>query len=321
MSREPNPEPEPIAAVVVGCGRIAGGFNDRDEAHVLTHAAAYRRLGVPLAGCCDLDPARARAFASRWGAARHGERVEDVLVGEGPLVASVCTPAAAQLETLRVLVRDARLRAVLLEKPLGASLAEAEVLAGLADAWGRPVLVNYFRAYTPFYVALDGLLRDAAWGALSRVVVTYSGTLESHVSHALERLIAGLGAPTAVVRHGVASPAPHFSAVFEAGPEAVFVPVPGLEHALFELDFLFARGRLRVVDSERRAEAFAAGADALFPGYATLTPTAPLPSQPSHELTAAVRALLQAARSGRDPARGLARALAVARVLAALAAP
>jgi len=47
------------SALIVGCGRIAGGFNDADESAVLTHALAYRRLGVTLAGCCDRDPARA----------------------------------------------------------------------------------------------------------------------------------------------------------------------------------------------------------------------------------------------------------------------
>src|SRR5207344_3228092 len=125
---------------------------------VLTHALAYRRLGIPIVGCCDRDPARAQAFAQRWGVARHGPRVEDVL-GETPTIVSVCTPPSAQPEILRALTAHPAVRTILLEKPLGATLAAAEDMSRQADAWGRPVLMNYFRAFTAFYRDLEEQLR------------------------------------------------------------------------------------------------------------------------------------------------------------------
>ena len=304
----------------MGCGRIAGGFNEHSEAQVLTHALAYRRLGIPIAGCCDRDPERARAFAQRWGIARHGLSVPDV-IGDSPVVVSVCTPPTAQPEILRALTAQPSVRAALLEKPLGATLAAAEDLAGQADAWGRPVLVNYFRAFTAFYRDLEGQLRDSRWGAVRGVTVHYKGTLASHVSHALERLIASFGAPVRVRRLAGDDAAPLFEATFPQGARALFVPLPDVAYSVFELDFFGEKGRLRVVDSERRVELSAARPDADYAGYSVLEAVSSDAPALTFEMTGAVEAAVEAARRGRDASGIRQRAVEVARALEGAAGP
>ena len=120
MSDAPSPDPARLAAVIVGCGRIAGGFNEHSEALVLTHALAYRRLGIPIAGCCDRDPERARAFAQRWGIARHGLSVQDVIGGLARRRQRLHPAVRAARDPSRAHYRQPSVRAVLLEKPLGA---------------------------------------------------------------------------------------------------------------------------------------------------------------------------------------------------------
>jgi predicted dehydrogenase len=320
VSDAPSPDPAGLAAVIVGCGRIAGGFNEHSEAQVLTHALAYRRLGIPMAGCCDRDPARARAFAQRWGIARHGVRAEDV-IGDAPVVVSVCTPPSAQPEILRALMAHPSVRAVLLEKPLGATLAAAEELSRQAEAWGRPVLVNYFRAFTAFYRDLEGQLRGPRWGAVRSVTAHYKGTLASHVSHALERLIASFGAPASVRRLAGDDDTPLFEATFREGVRALFVPLPDVSYSVFELDFFCAKGRLRVVDSERRAEFSLARPDADYAGYSVLEAVSPDTPGMTFEMTGAVEAAVEAARRGRDASGIRLRAVEVARALEGAAGP
>jgi predicted dehydrogenase len=300
--------------VIVGCGRIAGGFNEHSEAQVLTHAAAYRRLGIPLAGCCDQDQARARTFATRWEVSTAGADLSEVLPAE-PVVVSVCTPPGAQPQILPVLMAQPSVRAVLLEKPLGTTFADATALAAQAQAWGRPVLVNYFRAFTDFYRELETQVRADRWGAVRRATLHYSGTLESHVSHALERLIAMFGIPDSVVRLGGEDASPLFSATFAEGMRALFVPLAGVKYSVFELDLFCERARLRVTDSERRVELFVARMDPHFVGYSVLEPALLQSAPPTHEMIGAVAATLRAARAGRDESGVLTRAVAVARVL------
>ncbi len=313
MSPERSPEVSP-AALIVGCGRIAGGFNQRDETLALTHAASYRRLGIPIAACCDSDPARARAFAQRWGVPRHGSKLDD-LIGEQPLLLSVCTPAESQADVLGAAMAHQNVVAALVEKPCGGSLLQTTEIERQAAAWRRPVLVNYFRAFTPFYQAFAERVNADAWGVLRRATIHYGGTLESHACHALERLIFSFGAPKASESLTGDPAAPLVRLSFEAGAEALLVPARGPGYSIFEMDHFFARGRVRIVDGERRVELFEAGDDPDFPGYRSLRPADPKLPPLSHELHESVAALVTAARSGRDDSGTLARAVAVARVV------
>jgi predicted dehydrogenase len=187
--------------------------------------------------------------------------------------------------------------------------------------WRRPVLVNYFRAFTPFYQAFAESVKADTWGALRRATIHYGGTLESHGCHALERLIFSFGAPTASESLAGDAAAPLLRLSFEAGAEALLVPARGPSYSVFEIDHFFERGRVRIVDGERRVELFEAGADADFPGYRSLRPAdAKLPPL-SHELHGSVAALVAAARRGRDDSGTLSRAVAVARVVHAIVRP
>ena len=73
--------PATMRVGIVGCGNVAGN-----------HAAAFAGLpGVDLVACCDVDPARAAAFAARHGIAGSVGSV-DALLDLGVDVVSVCTP-------------------------------------------------------------------------------------------------------------------------------------------------------------------------------------------------------------------------------------
>ena len=72
-----------MTAVIVGCGRIAGGYNESDETQVLSHVVALRRAGLTVAGCVDTDPARAERFAKRWSIPEFGSDVTDMLSRTG----------------------------------------------------------------------------------------------------------------------------------------------------------------------------------------------------------------------------------------------
>ena len=213
------------------------------------------------------------------------------------------------------------MRAVLLEKPFGATLAAARELDGQAQQWGRPVLVNYFRAFTAFYRDLEEQLRAQRWGAVRAVTVHYRGTLASHASHALERLIATFGAPDAVRRLSGENDAPLFEATFRGGARALFVPLPRVNYSLFELDFFCERGRVRVVDSERRVETSVVRADPDYPGYSALERAPADVPELTFEMIGAVEAAVEAARQGQDTSGIRLRAVEVARALEGVARP
>jgi predicted dehydrogenase len=93
---------------------------------------------VALVGVCDRDLARARAVASELGAPAYGE--PDKLLGEAD-AAIVAVSAVAHYEVARRAL-EAGLD-VLVEKPIAATLAEADALVALAASRARVLQVGH----------------------------------------------------------------------------------------------------------------------------------------------------------------------------------
>ena len=99
--------------LIVGCGRIAGGFNEGDETAVLTHVVAYRRLNAEIVGCVDVDGETASRFARRWSIPRAGIDLAAMVHETQPEVVSLCTPPDARLGPLRLVLAAPSVRSVL----------------------------------------------------------------------------------------------------------------------------------------------------------------------------------------------------------------
>lgn len=261
----------PSRVVIVGCGRIAGGFNEHDEGRVLTHITAYRKLGAAVVGCCDRDGAKAKTFAGRWSVPQYGTDLEALLDATHPDVVSICTPPAGRLPILQRVLDTPSVRAVLLEKPIAACRDETEAIARVVEQSARPVLVNYCRAFDPFYRQLRRDCADGTLGPLRQVVARYYGTARNNASHLIERVMDMVGSPVQAERLAGPDDAPMFEVSFEGTDViALFLPTPGCEYAPIELDLLFERGRIRVIDSEQRVEKFVSRPDENFKGFFNL---------------------------------------------------
>ncbi len=259
--------------VIIGCGRVAGGFNEHDAKRVLTHVVAYRTLGASIVGCCDLDGGKAERFADRWSVPHHSTSLDAVLESTQPEVVSICTPTAGRVPVVECVLATSSVRAVLLEKPIAACREETQAISQLAARSARPVLVNYCRAFDPFYRQVRYDCEDGRFGSLRQVVGRYYGTARNNASHLIERVIHIVGKPSHAQRLAGSADAPVFEVSFAASRvTAMFLPTPGCEYAPLELDLLFEHGRIRVIDSERRAERFMSRPDENFDGFFNLAP-------------------------------------------------
>lgn len=110
-------------AAVIGCGDVS-----------VVHLQAIENLaGIELVGVCDIDPARAETAAERYGVpgfAGHRQLLDAIR----PDVVHVCTPHHQHVP-VAIDCLDAGV-AVLLEKPVAHTVAEAERL--IAAARARP---------------------------------------------------------------------------------------------------------------------------------------------------------------------------------------
>ncbi|MGA2639813.1 MAG: Gfo/Idh/MocA family oxidoreductase [Spirochaetia bacterium] len=137
-----------------------------------THAESFTPMkGVRLAACCDIDPLRARRFAARWNIPKWYADHREMLATEALDAVSVVTVDAAHARVS--LAAIARGLAVLCEKPLATSLADAKKMRDAARAAGVVTHVNFSYRSAPCVQAAAALIRRGGIGRVLHVEASY----------------------------------------------------------------------------------------------------------------------------------------------------
>jgi len=133
-----------LKVAVVGAG--AFGKN-----HLRVYGELGREAGAELCAVVDADPAVVAAAAEQYGIPGFATVAECLAAFPDLDAASVCVPTvrhAAVSEELLVAGAD-----VLIEKPIAASLAEADRIVALAAELGRVVQVGHLERFNPAVTA------------------------------------------------------------------------------------------------------------------------------------------------------------------------
>ena len=139
------------------------------------HAESFSRMrGVKLAACCDLDPARAKQFASQWKIPRWYADPRQLLAAETLDGVSVVTPDAAHASVCLAAIE--RGLAVLCEKPLATTLADARRMRDAARARGVVTQVNFSYRNAPCVQEAAAFIRG---GGIGRVLHAEASYLQS----------------------------------------------------------------------------------------------------------------------------------------------
>ncbi len=136
------------------------------------HLPAYRKGGLPVAAIVDRQAERARGLAAEWGIGASGESLAAVLPGlPGRVIFDVAVPAGSLLELLPAIPRGAT---VLIQKPLGGTLAEAEAIVALCREKGLRAAMNFQLRWAPNMVAARAITDAGALGTLHDIEVQVS---------------------------------------------------------------------------------------------------------------------------------------------------
>jgi len=140
----------------IGCGEHARVAHGPSQAR-----SARERAGLVLAGCCDLDAARAESFRGDFGYDRAYADPVAMLDAEHPDAAVVVVPVERTVG-VGSLVLERRIP-LLLEKPPGETTAEVDCLIAAAEKAGRavPHQVAFNRRFAPMIQELRRRIAEA----------------------------------------------------------------------------------------------------------------------------------------------------------------
>jgi predicted dehydrogenase len=147
--------PRPI--VFVGAGAIVR----------TAHLPAYTRLRFPIAGLFDLCRATAERTAQQFGGLRVFSSVAEVAAAAGAIV-DVAVPGKEIAGVLAQLPRGA---AVLIQKPMGETLAAAREILGVCRERELVAAMNFQLRFSPNVMALTDLVAADRLGDLTDIEV------------------------------------------------------------------------------------------------------------------------------------------------------
>jgi predicted dehydrogenase len=241
-----------IRAAVVGAGAIGARLDGPDAALPLTHAGGYAAAGFALAALVDPDP-KARADAQHWGCTVYAD-FNAMMRAEGPQVLSLAVP----IEERPTLLQQALaypLLAVVAEKPLAPSCAEAERIVTCYRNAKVPLIVNYSRRFVPMWQQMRG-------GQAMSANIRYAKGIRHNGTHAIDlcRMLFGecLAATPLASKNDHWHDDPSVSAFlrFERCPEVFLQALDERCFTLFEVDIISATSRVIVDSDGRRARRF-----------------------------------------------------------------
>jgi predicted dehydrogenase len=127
--------------------------------------------GAEFVACCDVDQARAEAFAARHGFARAYTDAAKMAAGEKLDAVSIVTPNASHADLSVAMLR--RKLHVLCEKPLAMNTAEARRMVGAARKAGTVNMVNFSYRTSGALEKARQLVQDGELGQLRHVEASY----------------------------------------------------------------------------------------------------------------------------------------------------
>jgi predicted dehydrogenase len=206
----PSLPQRPVPIVSIGAGGIVRH----------AHYPAYQKAGFHVAGVFDVDAAQARFMADTFNVAQIFSSLEEA-ISRSPrqVVYDVAVPATAILDVLTRLPEGS---VVLMQKPMGESLAEARAIRDLCHHKRLVAAVNFQMRYAPYILAARSLIDAGAIGQIHdmevRVTVYTPWQLWTflegmsypeifyHSVHYIDLMRSFLGEPKGVYAKSVAHP-------------------------------------------------------------------------------------------------------------------
>ena len=280
------------SVLIVGAGKIGAFFDTPRSKHVLTHAHAFTaHQGFRLLGFVDANRSQAEQAAAIWGGTTFctlseafSQNVIDVVV--------IATPDIFHYPILKE-VAGYLPKLVFAEKPLTASVAQAEEIAELYADKGIRLAVNYSRRFVPEIGTLFSEISDGRYGNYLTGAGYYGkGTLHngSHMLDLVRFLLGEIKDATVISQQNDfydTDPSCSSILTLENGARFYMQAVDCRCYTVFELDLFFEKGRIRITDAGFRIEAQDVDDSSRFAGYRNLGAARIIDTQLENALLAA----------------------------------
>lgn len=263
-------------AAIIGCGRIASRFaQDQKRQGVVTHAQAYRKNpDTELVAAADLNPERLMDFKRTWGLPDVFSDYREMIEKRALDILSICTPTQTHFEIAKYAIEHG-VKAIFCEKPMVATLKEADELEALVRSSRVVFAVNHSRRWDEMEIKIQKFIAEGKLGRIQSVDAYYTAGIANSGSHLIDllRMLTGQEVETVWGLRRIDEDAdPTLDGVlgFSGGFFAFLHGLDVKSYLRFEVDIYGTDGRILVRDSGFGSAYWQAGPHPEFSGYQAL---------------------------------------------------
>lgn len=257
-----------LNCAIVGCGKIAEGFDSSVDNKIRTHIKAYlENNNCSLVGVCDHDEDKLRDLQSRWGSVNVFNDLDLMLSANKIDLLSICTPTESHLESFQS-AANANIKKIWMEKPSSDNSASIQKMIEEANEKDMEVYVNYFRRYDLGFSKVKEELNDL--GKVDNVIGYYSKGIRNNASHLVDLLVWLLGEVRSTkLLSGITDeeyPSASFRLEFNNANAHIF----DFDHKnfeIFELDIICSKGRIKILNGGKLIEFYEVSDSKLYASY------------------------------------------------------
>jgi predicted dehydrogenase len=194
-------------AAIIGTGRIASTYDDevvnppdpsfyrREHRHAglytilpVSHAASYKSTpGFELVAAANRGQEKLVAFGERWAVRALYTDFREMVRQEQPDIVSVCTQSPEKAE-ITIAAAEAGVKAVVVEKAMATSMAEAEAMIAACERNNTFLAVNHPYRFSPLIRRTRQLIEEGAIGPLTNVTAHALGGMLHVGTHVFDLL-------------------------------------------------------------------------------------------------------------------------------------
>lgn len=244
-----------LNCAIVGCGKIAEGYDSPDDNKIRTHVKAYlENNDCNLVGVCDHDVNKLKDLQSRWGTVPIFNDLDLMLSSCKIDLLSICTPTEFHLESFKS-AANSNIKSVWMEKPSSNDCESIQEMIEEENDKGMKVYVNYFRRYDLGFAKVKEALDDL--GKVNHVIGYYSKGMKNNASHLVDLLVWLFGKASSSKLLSDLSDESYPSASFKlefSDTNAHIFNFDYKNYEIFELDIIGSKGRIKILDGGKYIE-------------------------------------------------------------------
>ena len=249
-------------ALIIGCGKIAGIYDDPADSYVYSHSKAYNSCkSFEKIYYCDIDIEKSKKIASIYDSKLYGDDMLQMVTNFRPDVISICTETQYHFDNVKSILNLNYLpKLIFLEKPVCENLEQLNLLINLSNDKGVKIIVNHSRRFDQKMIQLKKLISKNFFGSPLKININYYGGWKNNGTHIIDTILYLFEKDLEYVKSGKIENSRHlndptidFHLRFKNS--LVDIHVNGFNedfYQIFDFEFRFDKSRLRIEDFGNR---------------------------------------------------------------------